>query len=194
MIKFGKKRWRIPKRLFAVLLVSLLVISGVTAAIQLSGSIPLEKYDERLFSVLVPKDYERDTGFMTVFEEKEGAEDTRSGLVVAAEEYPQQLSAEQKTEVLDDLEEGLKENPELNGLGRLNGEMKGIAIERKKFKGHDALYFSARTEKDGRSTGKIKAVILSTEKGYYMVLVWAHEGDPKVARSMDKIINSLEIK
>lgn len=73
-------------------------------------------------------------------------------------------------------------------------EAKDIVVERTTFKGKDALRFSAHVEKDGKESGELKGVAVISEKAFFIVMVAAHESDPKVAKKIDAILNSFEIK
>lgn len=190
---------KLPKdkpKFIALIVIALVVIILIVAAAlvvpKLKG-ISLESYSNSDFSILTPKDYERkEESGLIKFEEKGSDDKTKSGVLVFFEKSPQSLSKEEQEQALSLVEGSFKEELEKE-LGN-DSKFENYTLEKTDYKGNPARTITADVAIDGKKAGKIKMVVGVSASSVYVVGVVAHQSDKGVEKSIDKIIDSFEIK
>lgn len=189
------------KKVLIIAAVAAVVIigGGAFAAIKLlDGGIPLEKFENDDFSILVPVGYEKeDLGTEVQFSEKKTDEDndsdTRSGVEITRDEIPDNVTSEQKKEGLDKLEEQQRKSFE-SEFSSEDEKAKDLKIVRGKFQDNDAIIITSDFTKDGKFVGRIKSVTVIVGNNIYGIFVYAHASDNGLIKSIDKIFNSFKDK
>ncbi len=178
----------------AITIVLTLVAVGSIFAIDYFSGIPLDKYSAKEYSVQVPKGYEkRDDGNTVEFTEQSKDDDTQSSVLVGFERIPGGTNGEAKETFLEFIEKDFAEGAKLS-FSNVE-KTKGFTTDKTEVDGFEAIRGQGISlDYDGKENGKIAGVVVVGDKGIYQVFVFAHTSDTELAKSVDKIIDSLEIK
>ena len=168
----------------------LLGVAGYFAYSALSG-LKLTKYTGEGYSLLVPADFKQEENSdITTFQEDED-ESTASAIVTIGDSFPNEPTDEELDTAINlfkvSLESGLEEY-----TGR--GEITNLSVTDTTHKGHKAIRATADAEEDGKHLGKITVIWAFTKKGYYGLIILAHQEDADFAKKVDKIIDSFEVE
>lgn len=168
-------------------------IGGLFAYNYFNG-IPLVTYSTKEYSVSVPKDYKK-SGANDAVEFTENAKDeaTRSSVLVGYQPYLSKVNDEYKKAFLDSIEKDFKSGAELSFINV--DKVKDFKVSRTKIDGFDAIKGEGKSlDFDGKENGRISGTIVIGNTGAYQVYVFAHTSDPDLAKRIDQIIGSLDIK
>jgi hypothetical protein len=173
---------------------------GVWLAITfLFSSIKLETFEGKGYSGLAPTDYvkkDSSQGVSFTEPEKEGetsSRNTQSTVSFSTSEYGGTLTKDAILKLYD--ETYTEENFTEAYADSADGEkLENFTISKDDYKGHTARKFSATVVTDGKTTGDVTMLMVFDDEKAYSVTVAAHASDPALARAVDQIINSLEIK
>lgn len=182
----------------------LLILIGLVVAVALGvgglfaynyfSGIPLVTYSAKEYSVSVPRDYKKSGANESVeFTENAKDEATRSSVLVGYQPYLSKVTDEYKKAFLDSIEKDFKSGAELSFVNV--DKVKDFKVSRIKIDGFDAIKGEGKSlDFDGKENGKISGTIVIGNTGAYQVYVFAHTSDPDLAKRIDQIINSLNIK
>ncbi|MGB4759227.1 MAG: hypothetical protein WBP26_04150 [Candidatus Saccharimonadales bacterium] len=176
--------------------VGVLLLIGVVFAVLafMPKGIALEKYEGEGYSLLVPKEYERDeSGSTTTFDEKTDDSDTKSTILVLNESFGSKLTESQKDEVLGYFDNSA-ESILKNSITTSDSNLKNLKNEKITHDGSPARRITAEVENDGKITGNLTMLITITDNSTYIVGVLVHSGDKALGSSVDKIIGSFNIE
>lgn len=188
--------------LIGIIVAGLIVIGvGVWALMTfVFASIPLETYKGDGYSILVPKDYQKDeTSNSVTFESKKqkgsNGQDVYSALYVASTDIPSSSTKDETVAMYDKLfnENTFKQSLSSTGSSS-SSEVKNFKVDKSDYQGFTARKYTADSYVDGKNTGQLKMLIVFTDKKIYVVSVGAHsQVEPGFRAAADKILNSLKI-
>lgn len=167
------------------------------------SSISLETYKGDDFTVLVPKDYEKEESGDTIswkseVHEAEDGEDVSSGLSVSAVDVPEGVTVESIVESYDEMfteEAFAKVMEDEVGSSSSSTEIKDFKINKDNYQGMTARTFTATVHTDGKKTADIYMRMVFTDDRMYVLMVAAHSQiEPGFRKAAEKIFNSLEIE
>lgn len=166
------------------------------------NSISLETYKGDDFTVLVPKDYEKEEAGDTISwkseaHEAENGEDVYSGVTVSAVDMPASMSVKTIVESYDEMftEEAFVKAAESEVGSGSSVKIKDFKINKDDYQGITARTFTATVHTDDKKTGDLYMRVVFTDDRMYMIMVAAHSQiEPGFRKAAEKIFNSLEIE
>lgn len=160
-----------------------------------TGSIALEKYEGKGYSVLVPKDYTKDEASGTVtFKEPDEDEKTQSQVMVSSYPIKSTLEYTTRDKLIEMYDSTLDEKNMTESGFSSDNKVENFKKEKIKYQGSDARLITFDVTEDGKKVGEGYMLIVFGEDTFYMVMVAAHSGDPALAKSAKKILDSLKIE
>lgn len=159
------------------------------------GSISLETYNKDNYSILAPQGYEKDESSLSVTFRKPNADSGEQSQVAVTtapiEEALEQMERSQIIEIYDDaFDEEVLANSSLSS----NNEIVDFKRDNLEHQGFEARKMTFNLEENGTKVGSGSVLLVFGDKSVFVVMVAAHADDPGLARSAEKILNSLEIK
>lgn len=173
---------------FAVFIAALIIVPRFQ-------TVALETYSNSKFSFLAPKDYQKteDGDSSVTFEENDDDEGTKSFIEAYREDFPEKADEAQQKQALELMESNFKQSIEDSAKSE-NNTVEDYKATDTTFKGDKARTLTATIKNKGNTAGRIKVVVGVNETSFYVIAVSAHQSDRGVTNSMDKIIDSFEIK
>ncbi len=169
--------------------VGLWLIFGVLLA-----TVPLEKYEGKTYSVMVPKEYTRDeVGTMISFDEPDENSDTRSRIMISSYDITSALEYTTKDKLVELYDETLSEKSITGSNVSGNNKIVNFKKETIKYQNHDARMITFEATENDKKVGQGQALVVFTDKAIYTVIIIVHIDDTSLARTSDKIIHSLKI-
>ncbi len=178
----------------AITIVLTLIAVGSIFAIDYFSGTPLETYSTKEYSVKVPKGYEKTDNDNTIeFSEKTKDKSTQSSVLVGYERIPGGADDEAKKMFLEFIEKDFAEGAKLSFSSV--EKTKDFTTKKTEIDGFDAIRGEGISlDEDGKENGKVSGAIVIGDKGAYQIFVFAHTSDSELSKSIDKIIDSLDIK
>lgn len=159
------------------------------------NSIALETYKGDGYSVLVPKDYEKDESATSVtFKEPDADDDDQSQVSILSVPIKDALTVMDKDDLVK-LYDDMFSQDNLTEAAGFSDEsiVKNFNKETMKYQGHDARKITFDVERDGKRTGTGYVLLVFGDEAFYGIAIAAHASDPGVNKAANKILNSLEI-
>lgn len=173
----------------ALIGVGLWLVFGVLLA-----TVPLEKYEGKTYSVLVPKEYTRDEAGTTIsFDEPDKNTDEQSKVMVSSYEIKSMLDYMTRDKIIELYDETLSEKNITGSNFSADNKIVNFKKETIKYQDHDARMLTFEVTENDKKQGQGQMLVVFTEDAIYTVAVLVHVSDPSLARSSDKIIHSLKI-
>lgn len=182
-----------------------IVVIGLVAWVLIAfvfNSIALETYKGDNFTVLVPKEYEKEEVGKTVSwkseaREAEGDKDAYSGLTVSVTDIPESMSVDS---ILKTYDETLTEDAFSKSMASEVGSssdstIKNFKVNKDDYNGMTARTYTATVLADDKKTGDLYVRMVFTDDKMYVIMVAAHSQiESGFRKAADKIFNSLEIE
>lgn len=158
------------------------------------GGVHLTKFTTNGFSVLVPADYVKaSNGGTSEFTEKlrKGENVTTQSRVIVDFE-PSDFTPALRQAILDGLQ---KQSQNSLALSIVNtGKLQNFKTSKVKVSGFEGFKAQGTSvDLKNNKTGQVNAIVVVGSHGIYQIVVYAHKSDPDLAKSANKIINSLSI-
>lgn len=172
-----------------------LAVGGWFAYTTFFGGIPVKEYQGDDFSMLVPKDYDKEDktfGDGIRFEKPGVDDDEKSVVSVSSLEFDDKYLTRDK--MIEAVDEGLNED-KIKEQYDDTGSLSDLKINKSaKLSGVEARRVTATANKKGKKVGSLDVAYIFGDKKIYVVAVIAHVSEPGLAQSSGKIINSFKIK
>lgn len=186
------------KRLLFLLAPALIIITllGILVASQVfSGGLKLATYSGDAFSIKYPAGYEEATeNNATAFKEAgEMSDETLSGVIVAMDDLPADISDQQRNLIKEKLPEQVDAFLTTATAGGEN-EIRNEKTEDTTLAGSEAKRVTAEIYKDEQKVGTFYISSGLTQKKLVLVAVLAHTSDPELDAKAQEILNSFELK
>lgn len=159
------------------------------------NSIALESYKGDNYSVLVPKEYEKEESASSVaFKEPDADSDEQSQMMVTSIPIKDALTVMSKADMIKLYDDAFSEDnlSESSGFSSSN-TITNFTKDETEYQGFDARKISFDVEKDGKRSGSGHVLLVFADDAFYAVVVAAHTSDPALGKAAEKILNSLEI-
>ncbi len=163
-----------------------------------STTVTLETYSHDKFSIQVPGEYparvesgeDSPNEISVSFREKDNKA-SQSQIQVFVEDSSEVTSKEERKQALLFMETIFKGLLEIDGgSGKLeNSKSKNIT-----FKNNPARVLTANIKDGGKTAGKAKLIVGISDSAAFAVSIVAYDSDKAFTESLDKIIDSLEVK
>lgn len=170
------------------LLPVILAIVLLVIIIRASSGIPLEKYTASEYTLKIPKGYDKNESSSIIrFEENGAIQEGQSWVAVDFSAFPSDLDEAYRALVLD---YGRQEfESQSQALFPSADSLQDFKQDETHFKRFDAIKANSKLQNKGEFT----AIRIFADEGIYSIYVYADKSDPKLAKTANKIINSLEI-
>ncbi|OYX53791.1 hypothetical protein B7Y92_01730 [Candidatus Saccharibacteria bacterium 32-50-13] len=159
------------------------------------NSIALESYKGDNYSVLVPKEYEKEESASSVaFKEPDADSDEQSQMMVTSIPIKDALTVMSRADMVKLYDDAFSEDnlTDSSGFSSSNA-IANFTKDETEYQGFDARKITFDVEKDGKRSGSGHILVVFGDEAFYAVVVAAHTSDPALERAAGKILNSLEI-